>query len=63
MGENKEKFLTCVTEADDSNNSVACTDHVRSRPSLADSLTNKHVTTQCSFYNVLTYMQDCLSRT
>lgn len=60
MGQNKETFLTSVTEADDSNNGVACTDHVRSRPSLADNLTNKHVTTHCSFYNVHTYTQDCL---
>lgn len=41
-----------MTWADDSNNRVACTDHVRSSLSLADNLTNKHVTTRSPFYTV-----------
>lgn len=43
-------FLKICAESrfppDDSNNRAACTDHVRSRLSLADNLTNKRVTAQ-----------------
>lgn len=42
----RDPFSSRVSGADDSNNRIACTDHVRSSLSLADNLTNKHVTTQ-----------------
>lgn len=48
----RHSFSTSVTGADDSNNRVACTDHVRSSLSLADNLTNKHITTRSPFYTV-----------
>jgi len=52
----RDPFPTAVTLADDSNNKVPCTNRVRSSLSLADNLTNKHVTTQRPFYNVHTHI-------
>lgn len=44
----KEAFPSCLIEADDSNNRVACTCLVGSKLPLPDNLTNKDVTTQCT---------------